>query len=686
MLWRGCRLIFSGFCRITSGAMEPRVPLLLRKHGRPRSPVNESVSPEPLTPTRRGPIWWQAGVLVVATGIAYFPALKAGFIWDDDSSLTANRLIRSADGLIRFWTTTRQPDYWPMTSTTLWAEWRLWGLNAAGYHATNVALHIAESLVLWAVLRQLLFPAAFLAAFLFAVHPVNVESVAWIAERKNLMGLLFFLLAIFGFIRSGFERPPRSAGSSRPRETVWYGLSLLTFTLGMLSKGSVAALPLVLLGLIAWRRQLTLRDLVRVAPFFLISVVFAAVDVWFQNQHLEAPIRNADFWSRLLGAGAVVWFYLGKALLPANLTFVYPLWQVRPDVLGWWIPLAAAAAFTLLLWHFRGRGSRGALFAWGYFCANLLPVMGFTDVYFMRYSLVADHYQHIAIIGVVAAAAAGWWAWRENAPPSRFRWPELAATAVIFMLICLTWRQCRLYRDNFSLYRATLERNPGCWMARNNLGRIYASQGLIAQGIAQYREALRLKPDFAEAHLNLGDAFAATGRRDEAIGEFQAALRINPRFAVARNDLGKAFADAGRLPEAIDQLGQALQLNSDLPEAHLNAGAIFSRSGRLPEAIGQYDEALDLDPSYPEAHNDLGIALRRAGRTREAILQYEQALRLRPDYPEAENNLGVALAGEGRLREARDHFERALRLQPGYLDAGRNLGLALRRLQTEPPP
>lgn len=360
-----------------------------------------------------------AGALILAglTVLAYLPVLHGGFISDDDNSLTQNPLIAAADGLRRIWLTTQPHDYWPLTYTTFWVEWRIWGMHSAGYHVANVLLHVAAGLLLWRVLARLKIPGAFVGALLFALHPVNVESVAWITQQKNLVAMIFFLLSIFCFA----ETEPGAAPGPGPRQRPlhWYWLSLAAFVLAMLGKGSVAPLPLVLLGIIGWHRRLTFRDLIRIAPFFAVSALFTVVNIWFQA-HIYGQIRTAGFVERMLGAAAALWFYLEKAVWPAHLTFIYPLWGIGEGDLRWWIPLIAAAGVTAGLWSFGRRGGRGlvrgALFAWLYFCVMLSPVMGFTDVAFMKSSLVADHYQHLALIGVTTLAGASLASWFRRRP------------------------------------------------------------------------------------------------------------------------------------------------------------------------------------------------------------------------------------------------------------------------------
>ena len=613
-----------------------------------------------------------AALLVVLGLIAYLPSLRNGFVWDDDTFLTKNALIQAPDGLARFWFTTQPTDYWPVTSTTLWLEWRLWGAHAGGYHATNLALHLGEALLLWSILRRLRVPGAYLAALLFAVHPVNVESVAWIAQRKNLVAMLFYLLSIFWFLRTGWvAREARKYG-------LCYGLSLLAFLLALLSKGSVAPLPFVLLGLIAWQRRVTREDLIALAPFFAVAAGLVAVNVWFQTHGLHEVIRQASDVQRLLGAAGAVWFYLYKAVLPTGLAFVYPQWRVDAGRLEWWLPLLAALALTAALWRTRKRVP-AALFAWVYFVVMLLPVLGFTDVFFMRYSLVADHYQHLALIGVLALAAAGWDRWRRRSAGAPPAWA--AAVLVVGLLGILTWRQSRLYRDEETLYRATLERSPGSWMVHNNLGLLDSAAGRKAAAAQDYGEALRLKPDFPEAHLNRGELLLETGRSAEAITDFQAALGVRPDYPEARYNLGLALHGLGRNAEAVAEFSTALQLRPAYPEAENNLGATLVDLGRGAEASEHYRRAIALDPAYAEAHFNLANLLGGQGRPDEAIAQYAAALRLKPDYPEAENNLALAHQGAGRLDAAIAHFQAAVGLRPGYFQARNNLGVALAMAQ-----
>jgi tetratricopeptide (TPR) repeat protein len=641
--------------------------------------------PLPAAAVPQGPLliaWdgrWAGALLVVVTLVAYLPVLRAGFVWDDDTFLTQNPLIKAADGLRRFWATTEATDYWPVTSTTLWVEWRLWGMHAIGYHATNLLFHVAECLFLWRILTLLRIPGAFLASLIFAVHPVNVESVAWIAERKNLVAMLFFLASIFCFIKKETAPPAPARSGFGESGQAWYWLSLASFILALLSKGSVATLPLVLLGIVAWRRKVGARDFFLLLPFFLAAVVFAALNVWFQGHGSDEAIRNAGPLERILAAGGVIWFYLYKAIWPLNLIFVYPQWHVDPADWRWWLPLLSAVAVTIILLRSAiAKNENGALrspllAAWLYFCVMLVPVMGLANVYFMKYSLVADHYEHLALVGVAALAGAAWARWQ-------FRGSVAVAAAAACVLAGLTWRQCLNYRDAETLYRATIASNPSSWMAHNNLGNLLLDMpGRQKDAIAEYEEALRLRPDLAEMHNNLGQVWSKMpGRLNDAINQLEEALRLRPDYAGAHNNMGNALAKVpGRLNDAIAQFEEALRLNPGYAEAHNNLGiALVKIPGRSNDAIAQYQEALRLNPDLAEAHNNLGIALAEIpGRLNDAIAQYREALRLNPDYADAHNNLGFALmAIPGHLNDAIAQFEEGLRLNPDLAEAHNNLG------------
>lgn len=677
-----------------------------RKPTRAPAPEAEPPAGAPPRPDRRARLRraGQIALLFAVVAVGYWPAIDGGFIWDDTVLLSEAPLVHAPDGLRRFWLTTEAPDYWPLTNTTFWLEWRLWGTNTTGYHATNLLLHAVEAVLVWALLARLAIPGAYLAALLFAVHPVNVESVAWIAQRKNLVALLFFLPSLLFYFVGEDER---KAGRRSRR---FYAASFACFVLAMLGKGSVATLPVILLLLVWWReRRLARADVVRVLPFFVVGAALVLVNIWFQT-HGTGPIRDASLAERVAGAGAVVWFYLGKALLPVRLAFVYPQWTIEAARLVWWIPLVAAAAVTGVLFLRRGAWARPFFVAWACFCVALLPVMGLTDVYFMKYSLVADHYQHVAIIAVLALVSAGWAAWH-RAARGGLRWAAVAlATLAVGTLTHLTARQSALYESAETIYRATLELNPECWLAHynlavelgkgredeafallqravraepgfadahNNLALALQEKGLDEEAFAHAQAAVRLKPDLAQARVNLGQMLAKRGRHAEALAHLEEAVRLQPASAEARHNLGLTLKALGRGREGMEQLVEAVRLDPGRADAHNAAGTGLLEAGEVDGAIQAFEHALALEPDSREARANLGQALVRAGRPEEALLQYQEAARLWPDSAEVHYNLATLLVGSGRGAEGLRHYERALELRPSYAKAHNNLAAAL---------
>ena len=615
-------------------------------------------------------------LLAVVTVLAYWPSLSGDFLLDDNGLLTHNKLVHAPDGLARIWFSTDAPDYWPVTNSMFWLEWRLWGLHPTGYHVTNLTLHIAAAFLLWSILQTLSIPGAFLGALLFAVHPVNVESVAWISQLKNTLAMVFFLAAIGCYLRAEECRNTRR----------WYWLSLLTFILAMLSKGSVAILPVILLSLMWWqRRQIFKSDLLRIAPFFAIAIAFTAVNLWFQTHGKEIVLREATFPQRAAGAGSVVWFYLAKALVPIDLVFIYPNWHIQAEELLWWLPLAAAIAFTATLWlnrnHFGAKSSLSLLFAWGLFCIALLPVLGFNDVGFMKHSLVADHYQHIALLVVAALVAAAWATWRQAAHGVLRNIASAAAIVAVGALTYLTWNQNHLYGDPITLYTATLSENPDCWLAHYNLGNSLTMVGRPADAIPHYQKSLQLKPDDAEVLTNLGIALGALGRTQEGFDYLQQALRLKPEYAPAESNLGLALVNAGRPQEGIEHLQHALELDPEYADAALNLGGAYLGVGQTNKAVECFQRALELKPQYAEAFYNLGNVAVAAGQSEKAIRYYQQALEIKPNYADAHNNLGGALLQAGRPQEAIQQYRQALAIRPNDVGALYNLALAYAAMQ-----
>ena len=635
-------------------------------HRVPSGPVKESSE----IPSRVETSWWTRDCcfgwfLVAATLIAYLPVWHAGFLWDDDILLTGNPLIHQADGWYRFWLTKETPDYFPLTSTSFWLEWRLWGMNATGYHVTNVLLHAASALLVWRVLARLKIPGARLAAVIFALHPVAVASVAWIAERKNALAMFLFLLTLLWYLR--FE----DMGHRR-----WYWISVVTFILALLSKTAAAPLPLVLLGIAWWRRGcLTGRDVLRSTVFFGAAGLLAWITIRFQYHNAIGHdiVRTDDFWSRLAIAGRAVWFYFYKAVFPAGLVPVYPRWPTGAVSLISFVPGLLMLVGLFICWWQRASWGKAVLSGCGYAVVMLLPVLGFLNIYFFRYSLVADHWQYFAIIGIVALAAAGMTAVLDRFP----RGKVIFCGTLLMVLGVMTWRQAGVYRDAETLWRTTLAGNPNCAVAHDGLGYVLLQVGKADEATEQFQLALQNDPGYAQPRYNLGRVLSQKGDVDGAIGQYQQALQINPDYAQAHKNLGALLLQKGDVDGAMPHFQRALQINPKNAEAHFNLGNAEMRNGSVDEAIAEFQRSLQLKPDYADACYDLGIALLQKDRLDDGIVQLQKALQLRPDQADACYNLGIAFVRKGRAADAITEFQKTLQINPDNVEAHYNLGVLL---------
>lgn len=584
--------------------------------------------------------WIFCLILAVITMLAYQPAWEGGFVWDDEPNIASPEL-RSLDGLRRIWFQPRATQqYQPLHYSSSWLQQRLMGNSPTGYHLVNLLLHIGCVVLVLKILRFLRVPGAELAAIIFALHPVNVETVAWIAERKNTLSGLFGLAATLSFLKFDGRLSRGEKHGPQGRGYRSYVLAIGLFVLGLLTKTSIVTLPLAWLAIFWWKRGVICwrRDVVPLVPFLFLSAVAGLMTRWVEYGNIAYRTRILDLSlvARCLVAGRAFWFQLSKVLWPSNLMFVYPRWDINAGV--WWQYLFPLAILALLgiLWSLR-RWSRAPLAGVLAYIFLLLPSLGFFNIYFFLYSFVADHWQYLACLGIITPCASGIVLLVEGL--KRWRaWLEPAVTLVIAgVLFVVTSRQSRMYTDIETLYRATIARNPACWMAQVNLGNILYQTNRIPEAMDLFKQASDIKP--AVAHYSLGNAFIDKGRTSEAIEEYRQALRIDPAYAEAHNNLGSALLLTARISEAIAEFEEAVRINSDYAEAHNNLGNALVQTGRASEAIDHYKQALRITPNSADAHNNLGAALAQIGRISEAIEQLKAALRINPYDIDARNNL-----------------------------------------------
>ncbi|HWA85009.1 MAG TPA: tetratricopeptide repeat protein [Opitutus sp.] len=633
---------------------------------------------------RRTTDWLMVAIVFAVVAACYWPALRGEILWDDPAHITSEDL-RSWAGLWRIWFelgATQQ--YYPVLHTAFWIEHRLWGDSMVGYHLANIFQHAACCCLLALLLRRLWsMPEtasarqpglAWLAALLFAAHPVCVESVAWISEQKNTLSLLFYLLAALTYLDFAAKRRRRA-----------YALATILFLLALGTKSVTATLPAAILvalwwgnGRLSWRR-----DAVPLLPWFGAAVAAGLFTAWVERTQIGA--RGASFhlsaMERVLLASRDVWFYLGKLAWPADLTFFYPRWDVAKEAWHWIGWLIASIVTTGLLFWIRRR-ARGPLAAWLLFVGSLFPALGFFNVYPFIFSYVADHFQYQACLVFVSAVAGGI-AWLVARPVP---WMRMIAGgcggALVLGLAVVSRDQSGLYRDMATLFRHTVAAVPQSWMAHHNLGlALSRSRDGNPAAIAEYRKAIALNPSFPESHFALGRELAKlpeASAQTEAIREFERALEFQPYYPDANNALGLELAkQPGRLDEAIACFEKALQVRPKNAEFHLNlANALAHDARHLPEAMAHFTEAIHLRPDNAKAHNDYAVALAKLPDHRdEAMQEFEQALRLDPNYAEAHYNLAGTLAEmPGRASEAIAHYEQALKIDPDSAPA--HYGLA----------
>ena len=510
-----------------------------------------------------------AGAIAITAGCfaAYMPAIRqGGFIWDDDKYVTQNRLLTAPDGLYRIWFSTDAPSqYFPLVYTSFWVEYRIWGLNPAGYHTVNVVIHCLNALLLWSILRRLAVPGAWLASAIFALHPVHVESVAWVTERKNVLMLLFSLLSILCWVKFVFD-------NQTSRKAIFlYVCSLVFCALALFSKATACTLPAALF-LILWLKGLPInaKRWLQIVPYIAMAIGIGLLVMWWERHHQGTGFVNfgLSLAEKTLIAGRSLWFYLWKLVCPINLTFSYPRWNMgAADVWQYAWPVSFAAVITIA-WLLRKRTGRGITTAIVFFPAMLLPMLGFFSLYTFVYTFVADHYQYMACIGpiaIVAGIAAT--AYRRSSENAKF--VIASATGVLLITLgVLTWRQCGIYKDSDTLWADTLEKNPDSWMAHGNTGLSLFKQGKFEEALIHYDKQLELATylkkihpmAYSDIYYHKALIFSSKGNLEESAKQFKLSLGIDEKSAVVHYLLAEVLVKQGKIEEAIGHLRRGLEI------------------------------------------------------------------------------------------------------------------------------
>ena len=617
------------------------------------SDASRAVNGRARIPSRR------ALALALLVAVSYLPALEAGFVWDD-VIFVEETVVHDWSGLWNIWFSPadieKEGHYWPVVYTSFWLEHKLWGLAPLGYHAVNVALHLVNVLLVWLLLQRLAVPGAWAVAAVFAVHPLHVESVAWVIERKDLLSALFYLAAALTWIR--FVKSPRPGR---------YGLALGLFAAALLSKSIAVTLPAALLIYHWWQAgRVTRTDLARLAPFFGVALVITALDLSFytSREPLDLGYSLAE---RVLIAGRALWFYAGKLLWPAGLAVIYPLWNISAaDPVGWTY-VVAAAALAATLWFSRKRLGRGPLAGILFFAVTLSPVLGFVDYGYMQFSLVADRFQYLAGLGVMAVLLGAAQRGVDRLPAPARTASAAALLLALAILGALTWRQAGIYRDGVTFFSHILAHNPEARDAHLNLVGPLSDAGRLEEALDAARIGVERRPDDADAYSNLGRVLILLDRFKEAEAALRTSLELDPRNLTAHQNLGEALRQGNRHEEAIAMYRAALAIEEDFAAAYGGLGLALFGEKRYPESLAALDRALALDPGAPSAGTlalSAGRAARELGRSREAEVQFRKAAALAPDTTEPLLELSNLLFAQDRAGEAEEYLRRARELQP----------------------
>jgi len=642
-----------------------------KRSGTPSKNTTSDSSPTvSLNPTGRHEIFGNRHLkgLLLFTALVYLPSLFGGFIWDDKTYVTESPIIKSSDGLWKIWFTKEPVDFWPLSYSLEWFRFHLFGMNPVGYHVVNIVLHLLCVALVFLMLKRLVPRMAFGVAAVFALHPCNVESVAWIFQAKTLMSASGGFAAIHFFLRY------KESGDRRI-----LAAAVVSFAFGMLSKSSIVMLPFAILALCAWKTpKLRLATVLPSVPFFAVSALVGGVSVWFNLSRSMGgtTVEPRGLVDKVIIAGKCFWFYLYKMVAPWPTLFVYPRWALAGPTVAAVLLLCAIVGLFVLLLAFRKRVTWAPLLGMCFFVLGIFPALGFVDVYFMTFSWVADHYLYFGMVGaLVAGGSIGVTVMR---PFGRFVGRGVLAVALC-MCAALTVESQLRFTSEEAVWRHTLRYNPSAWIAHTNLANILTQRGQEEEGLSHYREALRLNPDRGETVFNTGSTLWQAGRAAEAVPFLQRSIELNFMPSQARLYLAQCLLDLDKDSLALVLLEKVAEKNRRSAEVRYWLAMAYGRNGQAGNALANLDTVTQLDETFTPgqvwyAKGEILWGLRRKA---DALKAYDFALRYDPQNAAAENNVGVIYADMDSLGAAELHYRLAIGLRPGFAEAHLNLGIIL---------
>ncbi len=596
----------------------------------PKAKRKKQSSSDPVASRKTiSPMLLGLAAIVLGTVVAYYPATEAGFIIDDDKFFLTDPLLQDPGGLWKIWSAPSQNNgvwpYIPITRSTFWLEQQWFGQTPQVTHSLNIILHLISALLLWLGLRHFKVRGAWFIGMLFALHPIYVQSVAWIAERKNVVSAIFYFLSFWSFLYFDQKKYWR-----------WYGIALLLFVCALLSKTSTIMLPVLLVFCRLWLGSSWKKaDIGLLLPFFLLALGFGYLRIQFEFLFFGAADAQfaLSFLERLLVAGHIPFFYLSKLVFPHPLIFTYPKWNIDPTQFTLYLPLFSLLIVAgILFWKYRDGWGKHIFLGLGSFLVALFPVLGFFNNAWTQFSFVADHWVHLPSVSVLILGTQGM-LWCCQVIESKGFASPLAVKAVVWSVVflilgALTWQQTRLYDSHQTLWQGTLEHNPDAWIAHQELGREALEAEKYQQALQFFNTTLTYKKNHIHTYNNRGVTYIHLDQYDQAIEDFTRALQINPEFEEAYHNRGFAFAYLQKYEQAMQDYNNALRYNANYVAAYYNRGNLYGLLKQYKKAIADYDAALQINPNYAQVYQNRGLLHMRSGQQKQACMDWKRACQL----------------------------------------------------------